>query len=446
MSNAQLEKALLQDLQAFQRKKTSSRGKTQRRRTNSKQGTPPLGNGVALNYSKNQAIKSPSISASRNCCRIRHKEFISNISGTSSFTTSYFPVNPGQSATFPWLSRMAANWERYHFHACRFVLHARIATTESGSVLMAPDYDASDESPTTEQVMTTYRGCVETAPWKDLICVLNARDMYNATGEHFIRLDGDDSVELKLYDVASFYVGTVNGGSTNLWGKLWVEYDVELLIPQLPPSLQDFPAITSGGAFKRPGDATSYTLSYPFGGTGSSLSSMTPVSDSVQGFNPGRYPSGNNIWLDSTFVNDVELLISYVAQATFTTDDGNAYTLVQNVVSGDATFVDSDCVSILTGLVSGFTIIRAQYHIGSKNYTDASGTGGESRCNITWDLSNAAAGGMSSINGPEMQFATMPNGSGGTFFSDMFAMMEAAAIRKIKRRSQGIENSTPQRK
>jgi hypothetical protein len=57
--------------------------------------------------------------------------------------------------------------------------------------------------------------------------------------------------DIKTYDVGTFIVGTTDGTAVN-WSKLWVEYDVILMNPQLPaigassligPSVQ----VTSGG-------------------------------------------------------------------------------------------------------------------------------------------------------------------------------------------------------
>jgi len=41
---------------------------------------------------------------------------------------------------------------------------------------------------------------------------------------------------LKTYDAASFYVCTLEEANTNAIGKLWVEYDVELCVPQIETS------------------------------------------------------------------------------------------------------------------------------------------------------------------------------------------------------------------
>jgi len=52
------------------------------------------------------------------------------------------------------------------------------------------------------------------------------------------------NLDIKTYDVGSLFVCTVDGSGPNIpWGKLWVEYDIDLYIPQLSP----FGALPYGG-------------------------------------------------------------------------------------------------------------------------------------------------------------------------------------------------------
>lgn len=208
---------------------------------------PPLSkergmNGAAINYSESQRTNVPVITATRDKCRIVHREFIGNVNSSELFHVDAYPVNPGISEVFPWLSVQAYAWERYRFNYLRFVIHTRAATTDTGSVLMAPEYNASAEPPESEVIMTSYEDCIESAPWKDMVCHFRFSNLIGVTNSCFIRhaalADGED---VKLYDVGIFNLAVTDGPSeTILWGKLWVEYDVEFLIPQLPSNSQPF--------------------------------------------------------------------------------------------------------------------------------------------------------------------------------------------------------------
>jgi len=176
--------------------------------------------------------------------RIVHKELVGSVSGTSAFTVqNALALNPGVAATFPWLSSQANYWEQYKFNRLRFEYVTRCASTQVGSVIMAPDYDAADSNPTSESNMSTYQDSAEDAPWKNIICDLNPKSMHPDGPKKFIRT-GNVSGDVKTYDVGLLFLATTDCGGTPPLGKLWVEYDVELFVPQTSPSAI-IPKITS---------------------------------------------------------------------------------------------------------------------------------------------------------------------------------------------------------
>ena len=235
--------------------KPSGRNSTQQRKQTKSQ--PKQGRGqqrsgkqasVAAAYATRSEGKAPKIQASRDTCNIKHREFIGNVSGSNLFQVALtLSVNPGLSTTFPWLSIMAQAWEQYKFRKLRFVFLTRTGSNTPGSVIMSPDYDSSDAAPATEQIMSTYDGTVEDAPWKDNSCNLKVNLLSGAGGPRkFVRTGALlPNQDIKLYDVANMFVGTVDG--TNVaWGKLWVEYDIDFWVPQLPPV--GLPSLLQGGS------------------------------------------------------------------------------------------------------------------------------------------------------------------------------------------------------
>jgi len=217
-------------------KQKASKPKQGKQRSGGKQAS------VAAAYATRSQGRAPTIQASRDTCNIKHREFIGNITGSALFQIALtLSVNPGLSATFPWLSIMAQAWEQYKFRKLKFVFLTRTGSNTPGSVIMSPDYDASDAAPATEQIMSTYDGTVEDAPWKDNALVLKTGLLSGAAGPRkFVRTGAlSPNQDVKLYDVANMFVGVVDGTSV-AWGKLWVEYDIDFWVPQLPsagPSL-----------------------------------------------------------------------------------------------------------------------------------------------------------------------------------------------------------------
>jgi hypothetical protein len=169
-------------------------------------------------------------------CRVRHRELVTNISGSVAFAVALrLALNPGLAATFPWLSSIAASWEKYKFHKLAFKYLTRTGSTTPGSVILAPDYDASDGPPASEQIVSAFSDLVEDVPWREsMTCALKAQSMNSSVPVHFVRSEPvAANNDIKVYDVGQFFVCTVDGTAVP-WGKLWVEYDVEFFIPQLP--------------------------------------------------------------------------------------------------------------------------------------------------------------------------------------------------------------------
>jgi hypothetical protein len=195
-------------------------------------------NAAAAAYSKGQKTAEPVYKTmTARGCRIVHRELVSSITGSSSFSVAFtYNLNPGLSTTFPWLSVEAQGWEQYVFRKLRFCYYTRCATSTPGSIMLVPDYNASDSSPLSEQIASSYRDVVEEVPWTvEFCCELDPRAMLEPGNRKFVRTGSlAANLDVKTYDSGILFVCTTDGTAVN-WGKLWVEYDVEFFVPQLPP-------------------------------------------------------------------------------------------------------------------------------------------------------------------------------------------------------------------
>lgn len=189
---------------------------------------------VASAYSDRMTTRRPTyVTRSKDSCTIAHRELIGNVVGKAVFTVDanqgVFPVNPGLGNSFPWLSAQASSWEKYRFTKLKYIYCTKTASTTIGTVVMAIDYDATEAAPTTESQMTSYYGCVEDSPWKEIVIQADLKRMH---GARYIRSQGVGTNDLKTYDQGIMYLATVGCTDDTPLGKLWVEYEVELSIPQ----------------------------------------------------------------------------------------------------------------------------------------------------------------------------------------------------------------------
>lgn len=252
-----------------------SNARTQNKQKSKKNGSQRIVS-VSSAYSSQQMGRSPTIRQSKDSVQISHREFIGNVtSGASSaFTNSFvLELNPGIIATFPWLSTIAQNYETYMFRKVKLCYYTRTGSTTAGSVVMAPDYDAADSSPPTEQIMSTYSDVVEDAPWKNIDCSLRPGAMHPDGKRKFIRTEAlANNLDIKTYDAANLYVFTVDSTAAAAWGKVWIEYDVVLHTPQ---SLTSLPVGLAGGRFS--GQA-GMTGALPLGSTAGTFQGTNGIS------------------------------------------------------------------------------------------------------------------------------------------------------------------------
>lgn len=169
-------------------------------------------------------------------CLISHREYIQDITANtgspSTFQATQFVLNPGQVATFPWLSNVAKNFESYRFRKLKFHYETEAPSSLGGSLVQSVDYDATDAAPLTKQQAMAYRNAVRSAPWEPC-CHTSAREDMAKQKSYFVRPGAQPAnTDIKMYDTGNLFVCTQNVTTASaVCGELYVEYDVELLTP-----------------------------------------------------------------------------------------------------------------------------------------------------------------------------------------------------------------------
>lgn len=171
-------------------------------------------------------------------CRVEEDEYIADISGSTAFATTSFPVNPGQVGTFPWLSKQAAQWEKYRWEYLEFYYKPEVsafaAQGQSGKVILSMDYDASDAPPSGKQQAEDTDPHTDAMPYEDLLLALDPRQMFEMADSKYVRPGGlPGSTDIKTYDSGNLSVSTIGNQSTDLLGELHVRYAVVFEVPVL---------------------------------------------------------------------------------------------------------------------------------------------------------------------------------------------------------------------
>jgi len=178
-----------------------------------------------------------------------HREYIADVvAGTgapSAFSSATFPINPGSTTTFPWLSGIAPRFEKYHFKKLKFCFETEAATALGGSVILTVDYDATDNAPTSKVQAMAYKNAVRSPPWQEC-CHDSAAEDLSQQRQYFVRTGAlPANADPKLYDTGNLFFCSQNVATSGATlGELYVEYEIQLMTPQIP----DTGASLAGGS------------------------------------------------------------------------------------------------------------------------------------------------------------------------------------------------------
>lgn len=187
--------------------------------------------------------QGPPVFGDTSTVRVKHREYIKDITSSVEFSVESFALNPGQT-TFPWLSRVAAQYEQYRIRGLVFEFKSTSANavgstnTALGSVIMVTDHDALDPAFTTKRQMEAYEFSVAGNPADNIMHPVECAPERNVMTQMFVRSGSiPTGADRRLYDLGNFYIATVGMQAASTIGELWVSYDVELERPKLETPL-----------------------------------------------------------------------------------------------------------------------------------------------------------------------------------------------------------------
>jgi hypothetical protein len=326
---------------------TNSQKQKQKKKRSKKKSMQSIKLPVAVSAPSAKTVQyvagKPKITQNRpDCCRIAHREMVDVVKTPSTLgfsTVLQLPLNPGIDETFSWLSNIAINWERYKFHRLSFHYLTRVASTNTGSVILSPDYDPADAKPVDEITALSYADAREDVVWKDVDIFLKVPSLDGGRKDHFVRTGPlGPNLDVKSYDSGTLFVCVDATVTSTLLGKLFVDYDVEFFTPQLPPTgdpLVGSSVVSFGGAGN---------VNFPLG--------STPVNSALNTLGNVITSGGFN---NLTFLDSVEDgLLTYGVSGT-----GLGNIIAPTVLSGGGTVAiqnASTTNAALTSVVANFIL------------------------------------------------------------------------------------------
>ena len=143
--------------------------------------------------------------------------------GVTSFSLQSFAVNPGQNATFPWLSTIAQNYDEYIIHGMIFEFKTlssdalNSTNTALGSVILATEYNASAPAFSSKQQMENYEFAQSAKPSVSQIHAVECMKSQTPVRELFVRPGAQAAnTDIRWYDIGNFQIATVGMQAANV--------------------------------------------------------------------------------------------------------------------------------------------------------------------------------------------------------------------------------------
>lgn len=186
---------------------------------------------------------SPGIFAGPRSVVVRHREYLGDENGSTSFSTDSYLLNPGNSKTFPWLSQIAGNFEQYRFKGLVIEFKSQSAdalnstNTALGSVLMATQYNSQSAAFTEKGQVANHEFATSSAPSKSALHPVECDMKQSPIDILYVSLSSGSTPNEHslLYDLGRFYFSTDGMQAVSTIGEIWVSYEVEFLKPRLTP-------------------------------------------------------------------------------------------------------------------------------------------------------------------------------------------------------------------
>lgn len=211
---------------------------------------------------------------------VRHKEYIGDVTSSTTFAVgNTIVLNPGLSASFPWLSTIAQQYQEYTWKGIVFEFVSTsgdvVASTNTalGSVMMATQYRSTAATYLNKVQMLNEFFASDAKPSECFSHPIECNPKENPYNVQYVRSGavpaGEDA---KTYDIGTTYLATqgMQAGSIDI-GELWVSYEVELRKPVIS-GLLDF-----AGDYANFKNTVGVAAATPFGTAGSATSSFNSI-------------------------------------------------------------------------------------------------------------------------------------------------------------------------
>jgi len=225
--------------------------------------------------------------------KFTHSEYITDLvvpATPADFSVTRYSINAADTATFPWLSRLASLYTKYRFTKLLFEFRSNTSNYSAagalGTVILAPQYNVDAQLYTTKQLMEAATHAVSSAPSNSVLMGFECAKVDNVN-QWYVVLNENTMARSNITDMGSVAVATsgLPGTAGTSLGELWVHYSCELIEPYISvtDAINTGPVGIVSGFQQTAGNANVWSAS-SFGFQNSALAVMPATSfSSVSG-------------------------------------------------------------------------------------------------------------------------------------------------------------------
>lgn len=202
---------------------------------------------------------------------VRHREYLGDISAAVNFTQQQYFINPGLTASFPWLSNIAAAYEEFEFRGLVYEFKSLSSdsvlssSTSSalGYVAMATQYNPANPPFADKHELDNYEFANSRKPSESFCHAVECKRRLNYDTHLFIRNGAVPSgQDQKTYDLGAMSIAVAGcQAATGVLGELWCTYEIEFFHPKYKYNQE-----TLSDHFQRVNPAANLPLGTPYTG------------------------------------------------------------------------------------------------------------------------------------------------------------------------------------
>lgn len=190
----------------------------------------------------------PSFSADGDGIRIRHREFCTDVSSgatSTAFFISSTTINPVNSQLFPWLYKVALQFEEWEPQGIVFQYKPTSGTYNGtnqslGAIMLATQYNMADAAFASKSEMDSYEYANSCVPFQGMLHPVECKSKMNPLGTYYCwpstngTPTGTGLATSAIYDLGrvAWASAGVAGTSTYL-GEMWISYDIVFRKPRV---------------------------------------------------------------------------------------------------------------------------------------------------------------------------------------------------------------------